>query len=203
MFKLPKLSYSYKSLEPYIDEETMQIHHTKHHSAYVENLNKALAEQKELLNVPIEKLLSEIDKVPKNVRQVVINNGGGHANHSLFWTILTPKSTGKPSGDFMVAIKDKFGSFEKFKESFSNKAMTVFGSGWAFLIIDADGSLAVKRQSFQNSPYMYGNVPILGLDVWEHAYYLKYQNRRADYVKAWWNIINWRQVENNFSNSSR
>jgi Fe-Mn family superoxide dismutase len=206
-FKLPKLLYAYSALEPHIDEQTMRIHHGKHHAGYVDNLNKALAGHNEFSGKSVEKLLSEIETVPEDIRQTVINNGGGHANHSLFWEIMGPPSAGgvggKPSGNLLKAIEKEFSSLEKFKEQFTEKAMTVFGSGWTFLMITQSGSFSVKRHSFQNSPYMHGNTPILGIDVWEHAYYLKYQNRRADYIEAWWNIVNWKQVEENFSKASR
>lgn len=199
MFKLPKLPYNYNGLEPYIDEETMRIHHDKHHGAYVDNLNKALADHKQLLQKPIEKLLAEIDKVPSDIRQTVINNGGGHANHSFFWKIMLPaQRASSPAGAFNDALVKTFGSFDKFKEEFTARAMAVFGSGWTFLIKTSEGKLTLKRHSFQNSPLMHGNVPILGIDVWEHAYYLKYQNRKAEYVENWWQVVNWKQVEENY-----
>jgi len=204
MFTLPKLPYKYDALEPYIDEETMRIHHDKHHGAYVDNLNKALADHKQFLQKPTEVLLAEIDKVPSDIHQTVINNAGGHANHSFFWKLMAPPPTGgsSPQGALNDALVKTFGSFDKFKEEFSAKAMAVFGSGWAFLIKTPDGNLTLKRHSFQNSPLMHGNTPILGIDVWEHAYYLKYQNRKAEYVEAWWNVVNWKQVEKNFENAS-
>lgn len=201
MFKLPKLPYSYNALEPYIDEETMRIHHDKHHGAYVDNLNKALTDHKEFLQKPIENLLAEIDKVPSDIRQVAINNGGGHANHSFFWNVMGPHKApqrGKLEGPFNEELNKTFGSFDKFKEQFTARAMAVFGSGWAFLIKTPEGKLTLKRHSFQNSPLMHGNSPILGIDVWEHAYYLKYQNRKAEYVEAFWNIINWDKVSENY-----
>ena len=203
MFTLPKLPYRHTALEPHIDEKTMRIHHGKHHAAYVDNLNKALEGYKELSAKPIEKLLFEIDKVPQVIRQAVINHGGGNANHSLFWKIMRPPPAGRgePQGGFLKTIKKEFSSLEKFKEQFTQKAMSVFGSGWAFLVVTPSKSLTLKRHSFQNSPYIYGNIPILGLDVWEHAYYLKYQNRKADYIEAWWNIVNWEQVAKNFDNA--
>ena len=200
MYKLPKLPYSYSALEPYIDEETMRIHHGKHHQAYVDNLNKLLEGSSKLAYKPIDKLLSEIDEVPKDIRQGVINNGGGHANHSFFWEIIAPPPAGgsSPKGTLKEALVKYFGSFDSFKEKFTACAMSVFGSGWAFLIKTTDGKLILKRHSFQNSPLLRGNTPILGIDLWEHAYYLKYQNRKAEYVEAWWNVINWKQVEKNF-----
>ena len=201
MFSLPNLPYKYDALEPYIDEETMHIHHDKHHGAYVDNLNKALTDHKQFLQKPVEELLAEIQKVPSDIRQTVINNAGGHANHSFFWNVMSPRKAsqrGKPEGALMLALNKQFGSFDKFKEEFTARAMAVFGSGWAFLIKTSDGKLSLKRHSFQNSPLMYGNSPILGIDVWEHAYYLKYQNRKAEYINAFWHVINWKQVEKNF-----
>jgi Fe-Mn family superoxide dismutase len=197
-FELPKLPYPYDALEPHIDERTMEIHHTKHHQAYVDNLNKALEGQDELRTLSIEELLQNIDKVPEGKRQAVINNGGGHANHSFFWTIMSPDGDGEPKGELAEAINKTFDSFEEFKKGFTEKAMGVFGSGWAFLIKTPDGSLRLKRHSFQNSPLMHGNIPILGIDVWEHAYYLKFQNRKAEYIEAWWNVVNWEEANKLF-----
>ena len=200
MFTLPALPYDYNALEPYIDEETMRIHHDKHHAAYVDNVNKALGGNKELLSYQVSKLLQNLDKVPEGLKQTVINNAGGHANHSFFWQIMCPAAKSlSPAGKLLDSLNLSFGSVDKFKEAFTAKAMAVFGSGWAFLIKKPDGTLALKRHSFQNSPLMHGNIPILGIDVWEHAYYLKYQNRRADYIAAWWNVVNWKQVEQNFN----
>jgi len=199
MFNLPSLPYDYNALEPYIDEETMKIHHDKHHATYVDNLNKALEGQNSLLGMKIEELVMSLDKVPEGIKQAVINNGGGHANHSFFWQVMRPSAGDKPTGKLAEAVISMFGSFDKFKEEFTGKAMTVFGSGWAFLIKKPDGTLALKRHSFQNSPLMHGDKPVLGIDVWEHAYYLKYQNRRKDYIDAWWNVVNWKQVEQNFN----
>lgn len=196
-FVLPSLPYGYKDLEPYIDEETMHLHHDKHHQAYVDNLNKALEGKDDLLSKSVEQLLANVDDLDAGIKQAVINHGGGHANHSFFWKIMDPKG-GEPEGKLLEAINSTFGSMDKFKEEFTKKAMGVFGSGWAFLIKDSAGKLTLKRHSFQNSPLMHGNVPILGLDVWEHAYYLKYQNRRAEYVDAWWNVVNWREVSASF-----
>lgn len=198
-FKLPDLPYSYPALEPYIDEETMHIHHDKHHAAYVDNLNKALTGHTELSKLGLEDLLTDLSQLPSDIKQSVINNGGGHLNHSFFWQIMCPNSQQKlPTGKLLTAINETFSSLTKFKEEFTAKAMTVFGSGWAFLILTKDKKLSLKRHSFQNSPLSQGNVPLLGIDVWEHAYYLKYQNRRLDYVTAWWNVVNWKAVENNF-----
>ena len=202
-YKLPDLPYQYNALEPYVDTQTMQIHHDKHHQAYVDNLNKALDGLTEFDNYDIDYLIKNLAKVPENVRQAVTNNGGGHANHSLFWQVMTPASqAGKPQGKLLDALNSAFGSFDNFKDQFTNKAMTVFGSGWAFLQIDADKKLSLKRHSFQNSPLNHGATPILPLDVWEHAYYLKYQNRRAEYVQAWWNIVNWKKVGEMFDKMS-
>jgi superoxide dismutase, Fe-Mn family len=197
-FELPKLPYDYDALDPFIDGKTMELHHSKHHQAYVDNLNKALLGHDELLSLPIEDILRNLDTVPEGAKQAVINHGGGHANHSFFWNIMKPKAGGEPSGVLAEAIVKEFGSFSDFKAKFTEKAMTVFGSGWAFLIKNPEGKLQLKRHSFQNSPLMQGNTPILGIDVWEHAYYLKYQNRRAEYVENWWNVINWQEVEKNF-----
>lgn len=204
-FKLPKLPYSYSALEPYIDRQTMTIHHKKHHQAYVDNLNKALVGVKQRFTSP-EDILKNIKKIPISVRQAVINNGGGHVNHTFFWKIMLPpraegprgRRPNRPTGELLDMINAKFRSVDKFKEEFNNKAMRVFGSGWAFLVMTPKGQIGLKRHSFQNSPHLTGNIPLLGIDVWEHAYYLKYQNRRADYIKAWWNVVNWEQVAENF-----
>ncbi len=182
MFTLPDLPYGYDALEPFIDAETMHLHHDKHHASYIDNLNKLNVD-----NLSLEALLKSKD-------QKIINNVGGHANHSFFWEIMSPKS-GEPSGKFLDDLNSTFGSLDKFEEAFTEKAMGVFGSGWAFLIMTPDGKLSLKRHSFQNSPLMHGNNPILGIDVWEHAYYLKYKNMRVDYIKAWWNVVNWKKVE--------
>lgn len=193
-FTLPDLAYDYSALEPYIDTRTMQIHHGKHHAGYVTNLNNALVDSPALSAYSIEKLLGNIEEVPEKIRQVVINNAGGHANHSLFWEIMTPKAKAKPEGDLLSAIESEFGDFPNFQSQFSTKATSLFGSGWVFLIVTKDKKLTIKRHSFQNSPVMHANKPILALDVWEHAYYLKYQNKRADYITAWWHVVNWEQV---------
>lgn len=191
-FKLPSLPYSYSSLEPHIDKETMKIHHGKHHAAYVNNLNKTLKDHPMLNKLNIEDLL-KTRILNRRLIQPVINNGGGHANHSLFWRTMTPKKS-KLTGKLLEKIEAKAGDFETFKKHFGQKALTLFGSGWVFLIVDKAGNLSIKRHSFQNSPLMHGNTPLLGLDVWEHAYYLKYQNRRAEYIKSWWNVVNWEEV---------
>ncbi|MDQ7040626.1 MAG: superoxide dismutase [Rhodothermus sp.] len=193
-FTLPPLPYPYDALEPYIDAKTMEIHYTKHHQGYVDKLNKALEGHSELQQKSIEALLRGIDEVPEAIRTAVRNNGGGHANHSLFWTIMKPNGGGEPTGELAEAIQSTFGSFETFKEKFSAEAAGRFGSGWAWLVVDENGKLQVYSLPNQDSPYMQGHTPILGLDVWEHAYYLKYQNRRAEYIQNWWNVVNWDQV---------
>jgi superoxide dismutase, Fe-Mn family len=190
-YTLPKLPYAFNALEPHIDAKTMEIHHDKHHQAYVDNLNKALAGHPELMKKDPITLLSEIDDVPADIRQAVINNGGGHVNHSLFWQMMAPKAGGAPTGDVAKAIVKSFGSVDAFKTQFADAGMKRFGSGWAWLIAAPDGSLSIVSSANQDSPYMEGKTPILGLDVWEHAYYLKHQNKRADYVTAWWNVVNW------------
>jgi Fe-Mn family superoxide dismutase len=192
-YTLPDLPYAHDALEPHIDAKTMEIHHGKHHKGYVDKVNAAL-EGHEFANKPIEEVLKNIDAVPADKKQAVINNGGGHANHSLFWTILSPDGGGTPGGDLAPAIDSTFGSFEKFKDEFSNAAATRFGSGWAWLCVDGSGNLKVMSTANQDSPYMQNLTPVLGLDVWEHAYYLNYQNRRPDYVSAFWNVVNWEKV---------
>lgn len=191
--QLPSLPYAYDALEPYIDTMTMQIHHTKHHAAYLANLNKAI-EGTEFENMPVEELLAKIDSVPESIRTTVRNHGGGYVNHNLFWTIMAPNAGGAPTGDLAAAIEQTFGSFEAFKEKFTAAAANRFGSGWAWLVVKPDGSLDVYSTANQDSPLMSGDTPILGLDVWEHAYYLKYQNRRPEYINNFYNIINWDQV---------
>ncbi len=195
MFTLPSLSYSYDALEPYIDTETMKLHHDKHHQAYIDNLNKALEAHPELSKKSIEDLL--LGNLPSDVHQAVVNNGGGHFNHSFFWKIMGPKGS-KPKGEFLEALNSTFGSFEKFQEEFTKKAMGVFGSGWAWLLMSPEKKLILKRHSFQNPPIVNGNKPILGIDVWEHAYYILYKWQKAEYVKNWWNVVNWDQVSKNF-----
>ncbi len=197
MYKLPSLPYPYNALEPYIDEQTMVLHHTKHHQAYVDNLNKALQSVEFEAPDNPEDILKNLDKIPEKIRQDVINNAGGHVNHTFFWNIMTPEKT-QPKGKLLEIINEHFGSLEKFKEDFTNKAMTVFGSGWAFLIATKAKEIRLKRHSFQNSPVMYGNTPLLGIDLWEHAYYLKYQNRKLEYIQNWWNVVNWDKVEENY-----
>jgi Fe-Mn family superoxide dismutase len=198
MFTLPDLPYSYNALEPHIDEKTMQIHHDKHHAAYVKNLNDALAGEEALLAMPVETLIADLSKVPDAVRTKVRNNAGGHANHSLFWQIMAAPAGSAPTGKLLEALTSTFGSLEGFQEKFAAAGMGRFGSGWAWLIVAA-GTLAIVDTPNQDSPIMDGKLPILGLDVWEHAYYLKYQNLRADYIKAWWNVVNWKEVEKRFA----
>jgi len=191
-FELPALPYAYDALEPYIDARTMEIHHTKHHQAYVNNANKAL-EGSAFASKDVEEVLRNITAVPENIRQAVINNGGGHANHSLFWQIMGQGKGGEPKGDLAAAIEKDLGGFAAFKEAFANAAATRFGSGWAWLAA-ANGKLSVYSTANQDSPLSQGHTPILCLDVWEHAYYLNYQNRRPDYIAAFWNVVNWDKV---------
>ncbi len=199
-FELPALPYAYDALEPYIDKETMNIHHTKHHNTYVTNLNNALEGNADLLSKTVEEVIANLNDVPEAVRTAVRNNGGGHANHSLFWQILAPNAGGEPSGSLADAIKGKFGSYEGFKEEFTKAATGRFGSGWAWLSVN-NGQLEVSSTPNQDSPIMEGKTPILGLDVWEHAYYLKYQNRRPEYITNFFNVINWAEVTKRFEGS--
>ncbi|HAJ38283.1 MAG TPA: superoxide dismutase [Chloroflexi bacterium] len=192
-FTLPALPYAENALEPYIDARTMNIHHTKHHQAYITNLNNAIAGT-EWENMSIEEICRKIDSVPENIRTAVRNNGGGHANHSLFWTIMGPNAGGAPTGALAEAINAKWGSFDEFKAKFKALGVGRFGSGWAWLVVKGDGSLEAYSLPNQDSPLMQGDTPILGVDVWEHAYYLNYQNRRPDYLDAWWNVVNWAEV---------
>lgn len=193
-FTLPPLPYPEDALEPYIDKMTMQIHHDKHHGAYVTNLNKALESAPDLQNKSIEDLLGDIQSVPESIRTAVRNNGGGHANHSLFWNLMKPNGGGSPTGDIQQVISSNFGGFDGFKEKFNAAATGRFGSGWAWLVKDGSGKFEILSTANQDSPFMDGKTPILGLDVWEHAYYLKYQNRRPEYIGAWWNVVNWDEV---------
>jgi Fe-Mn family superoxide dismutase len=197
-FSLPNLPYAPDALEPSIDKMTMEIHHGRHHKAYVDNLNKALEGQTALQNLSVEQLLRQINDVPQNIRQAVINNGGGHANHSMFWLIMGPGAGGKPSGPLADAINASFGDLATFQAKVKEAAMGQFGSGWGWLVY-ADGKLQVVKTPNQNSPYMDKQVPIMGIDVWEHAYYLKYQNKRADYIDAWWSVVNWNAVAERFT----
>ena len=200
--QLPPLPYGYDALEPHIDTLTMQIHHDKHHAAYLNNLNAALEKHPELQAKRVEELLADLSRVPEDIRTAVRNNGGGHVNHTMFWEIMGPGKGGVPSGAVGDAIKSSFGSFDAFKEQFTKAAVGRFGSGWAWLL-DAGGKLVIESSANQDSPLMEGKHPILGLDVWEHAYYLKYQNRRPDYIAAFWNIINWQAVEERYTQALR
>lgn len=198
-FTLPDLPYAHDALEPHVDKKTMQIHHGKHHQGYVNKLNAALEGHSDLQAKSIKDLLKGFANLPDAVKGAVQNNGGGHANHSLFWTVMSPEGGGAPAGALADAIKSAFGSFDTFKEKFSAAAGTRFGSGWAWLVVNGQGKLEVYSTANQDSPYMKGDTPILGLDVWEHAYYLNYQNRRPDYVSAFWNVVNWDQVSANYT----
>jgi Fe-Mn family superoxide dismutase len=191
---LPDLGYGYDALEPYIDARTMEIHHTKHHAAYISNLNAALENYPDLTKQRVEELLRNLKYAPESIQTALRNNGGGHANHTLFWNLMSPTGGGEPGGQLVRALSDSFGSFKAFKEMFENAAMKRFGSGWAWLCMKPDGDLLITSTANQDSPLSDGNTPLLGIDVWEHAYYLKYQNRRADYVSNWWNVVNWREV---------
>jgi Fe-Mn family superoxide dismutase len=193
-YELPALPYPTNALEPHIDARTMEIHHDKHHAAYVNNLNKALESAPELANKSIEDLISDLNAVPEAIRTAVRNNGGGHANHSLFWTIMGPNGGGEPTGDLAAAINGAFGSFSAFTEKINANGGSRFGSGWTWLSLDKNGNLVAHSTPNQDSPLMEGMKPLLGIDVWEHAYYLNYQNRRPDYLKAWWNVVNWEAV---------
>lgn len=196
-FELPSLPYAFEALEPYIDTTTMQIHHGKHHAAYVTNLNGALDKHPELAGKSLEQLVSDLNSVPEDIRTAVRNNGGGHFNHSIFWKLMSPKGGGEPKGDLAKEITGAFGSFAAFKEAFEKAAMTRFGSGWAWLGFKG-GKLSVISMPNQDVPMMEGLDPLLGIDVWEHAYYLKYQNRRAEYVSNWWNVVDWNAVASHF-----
>ena len=196
-FELPDLPYAYDALEPSIDKDTMNIHHTKHHNTYVTKLNGAVDGHADLKSKSVEELISDLDSVPEDIRTAVRNNGGGHANHSFFWKILSPNGGGEPKGEIADKINAKYGSFDKFKEEFTAAATGRFGSGWAWLVLD-NGEIDITSTPNQDSPVMEGKKPLLGLDVWEHAYYLKYQNRRPEYIGAFWNIVNWDQVAKNY-----
>ncbi|GHO44628.1 superoxide dismutase [Ktedonospora formicarum] len=197
-FELPPLPYEYNALEPYIDTETMHLHHDKHHATYVTNLNNAL-QGHEFANLPIDEVLRRLNEVPEGVRTAVRNNGGGHSNHSMFWQIMMPNGGGEPTGEIASAINAKFGSFENFKTAFNDAGAKRFGSGWAWLVADRNGNLEVTSTANQDSPLSEGLYPVLGNDVWEHAYYLKYQNRRPEYLNAWWNVVNWNEINKRFA----
>jgi len=198
-FTLPDLPYAATALEPHIDARTMEIHHDKHHAAYTNNLNAAIEKHPELASKSAEELVSDLASVPQDIRTAVQNNAGGYLNHNLFWTVMGPNGGGAPSGDLAAAIDKTFGSFDAFKEQFGAAAGSRFGSGWAWLVVDASGGLKLYSTANQDSPLMNGDTPILGLDVWEHAYYLNYQNRRPDYVKAFWNVVDWGAVGANYA----
>ena len=198
-YELPPLPYDYNALEPYIDEETMHLHHDKHHQAYVNNLNTALQGQSQFENMSVDDLMRNINSVPESIRTAVRNNGGGHANHSMYWQIMKPNGGGEPTGDLANAINSAFGSFDQFKAAFNDAGAKRFGSGWAWLVIGADGKLAVTSTANQDSPLIDGQYPVMGNDVWEHAYYLKYQNRRPDYLAAWWNVVNWDEIAKRYA----
>jgi len=198
-FSLPDLPYAFDALEPHIDAKTMEIHHGKHHATYVSKLNAALEKAPSFQGRPIEDILKTLDSVPADIRTAVRNHGGGHLNHSLFWKMLSPKGGGKPTGSLAAALDKNFGSFDAFKEQFGNTAANVFGSGWAWLCADSTGKLVITGLPNQDSPVSQGMKPLLGLDVWEHAYYLKYQNKRPDYIAAFWNVISWEQVAANLA----
>jgi superoxide dismutase, Fe-Mn family len=198
-FTLPTLPYANDALEPHIDARTMEIHHGKHHNTYVTNLNKALESAPELADKSLEELVANIDSVPEAIRTAVRNNGGGHHNHSLFWQVIAPNAGGAPEGELGDAINSTFGSYDAFKTQFADAATKRFGSGWAWLVVNSDGSLAITSTANQDSPLMEGKTPILGLDVWEHAYYLNYQNRRPDYIAAFWNVVNWSEVASRYA----
>ena len=197
-YTLPDLPYAYDALEPYIDEETMHLHHDKHHNTYVTNLNAAIEKYPELGEKSVEELISNMDAIPTDIKIAVQNNGGGHANHSFFWKIMAPNAGGEPTGEIKEAIDEAFGDFATFKEEFKKAAAGRFGSGWAWLVLE-DGKLAITSTANQDSPLMTGQTPILGLDVWEHAYYLKYKNVRPDYIAAFWNVVNWDEVNKQFA----
>ncbi|HVA71820.1 MAG TPA: superoxide dismutase [Candidatus Limnocylindrales bacterium] len=201
-YQLPPLPYAFDALEPYIDAKTMEIHHDKHHGAYVTNLNKALEGHAELAKLSVEALISKIDSVPENIRAAVRNNGGGHANHSLFWKIMKKGGGGEPKGEIADAIKSAFGGFGEFKAKLNEAATKRFGSGWAWLMIK-DGKLSIDSTPNQDNPLMSGAKPVMGIDVWEHAYYLKYQNRRPEYLEAWWNVANWDQINQNYASAKK
>ncbi len=198
-FELPPLPYAYDALEPYIDTQTMQLHHDKHHAAYVNNLNAALQNSAELASLSVEDVVRRLSEVPESARTAVRNNGGGHVNHSMFWQIMKPNGGGEPTGELASAIQQTFGSFDTFKAQFNDAGVKRFGSGWTWLVIDQSGKLAVMSTANQDSPLMDGLYPVMGNDVWEHAYYLKYQNRRPDYLNAWWNVVNWDEVARRYS----
>lgn len=195
---LPALAYGYDALEPHLDALTMEIHHSRHHQTYITNLNAALAELPELAALPVDALLARFDSLPAHVQGAVRNHGGGHANHSLFWQVMSPQGGGEPGGELAEAINRELGGLDAFRQAFTQAALSRFGSGWAWLVVDKEGKLQVESSANQDSPLMQGHAPILGLDVWEHAYYLKYQNKRPDYIAAFYNVIDWDEVERRY-----
>jgi Fe-Mn family superoxide dismutase len=197
-FEVPPLPYDYNALEPYIDTQTMQLHHDKHHAAYVNNLNAALQSNSQLASLSIDDLVSRLNEVPDNIRAAVRNNGGGHANHSMFWQIMKPNGGGQPSGNLASAIQQAFGSLDQLKTAFNDAGAKRFGSGWTWLVLDKSGNLQVTSTANQDSPLTDGLYPVMGNDVWEHAYYLKYQNRRPEYLSAWWNVVNWDEISRRY-----
>ncbi len=198
-FKLPELDYAYDALEPHIDKMTMEIHHTKHHQAYIGNLNKALEGHKEYQEMNINELIANLDKLPDNIKTAVRNNGGGHLNHKIFWKIMSPNGGGSPVGEVAKKIDEDLGGFDKFKEEFKKAALGRFGSGWAWLVVNSDGKFEITSTPNQDNPISQGKHVLLGIDVWEHAYYLNYQNRRADYIDSWFNVVNWNKVEEKYN----
>ena len=196
-YTLPELPYAYDALEPHIDAKTMEIHHAKHHQTYINNINAGI-EGTEWEDLSVEELVSKANQVPEDLKNNVINNGGGHANHSLFWTVMSPSGGGNPEGEIAQAIDKELGGFEAFKEAFTKAALTRFGSGWAWLSVAPNQTIIIESSANQDSPLMHGNTPILGLDVWEHAYYLKYQNRRPEYIAAFFNVVNWKEVNRRY-----
>lgn len=196
-YSLPALPYAYDALEPNIDTKTMEIHHSKHHQTYINNINGAI-EGTEWEKLPVEELVAKVNEVPADLKNMVINNGGGHANHSLFWTVMSPQGGGEPTGDIAEAIHQQLGGFDAFKDAFTKAAISRFGSGWAWLSVTPEHKLVVESSGNQDSPLMHGNTPILGLDVWEHAYYLKYQNRRPEYIAAFYNVVDWNEVNRRY-----
>jgi Fe-Mn family superoxide dismutase len=199
-YELPSLPYDYNALEPVIDEQTMHLHHEKHHNTYVTNLNAALEQHPDADKGSIEELLADLNSLPNEIQRAVRNNGGGHSNHSMFWQIMSPNGGGSPAGELGSAIDESFGSFDQFKEQWASSAApgALFGSGWAWLIAAPDGNLRIETTANQDSPLMEGKLPVIGLDCWEHAYYLKYQNRRPDYINAWWDVVDWQEAERRF-----
>jgi superoxide dismutase, Fe-Mn family len=197
-YELPPLTYPFNALEPHIDAKTMEIHHDKHHQAYITNANKALEGHPDLAAKPVDELLADLNKVPESIRTVIRNNAGGHSNHTFFWKIIGPNAGGAPNGKLAEAINSTFGSFDQFKEELQKAGVGRFGSGWAWLVVNKEGKLQITSTANQDTPISEGLKPVIGVDVWEHAYYLLYQNRRPDYIKAWWNVVNWDQAETNF-----